>query len=312
MFFIYCLCKGLATFSLLMSKSTYYDSSFIGGVPLESHFYSCNSFNVTRKKLIHTTMPSRHYHDAYEILYLVSGELYYFIGEKTYQVVGGVLLFINMNDVHKLVNSSQTTFERITLLFKKEFLNDFFNPERVAEQLSFFELDFHVIRLAGNEQNYIEDLFHRMIHEGMQEQAGFEQYQKILLMELLLFINRKVRDRCNDRLAGSNQTHKKIFEIVNYMNSHYYQRLSLDELSKQFHISSSYLSRTFKDTTGFTVIEYLNNIRIKEARALLKESSYKVLEISEKVGFDSLTHFGRTFKHITGFSPLKYRRLQFK
>lgn len=70
-------------------------------------------------------MPSNHYHDAYEILYLVSGELYYFIEDRTFQIVSGVLLFINANDLHRLINVNGTMYERVTLLFKREFLRDF-------------------------------------------------------------------------------------------------------------------------------------------------------------------------------------------
>lgn len=52
----------------------------------------------------------------------------------------------------------------------------------------------------------------------------------------------------------------------------------------------------------------MNNVRIKEARALLINTAFKVAKIAENVGFDNMTHFGRVFKEITGLSPLKYRQ----
>lgn len=82
-------------------------------------FYESTLFDISRKKQVYTSMPSRHYHDAYEILYLISGDFYYFIGDRTYQVAGGTLLFMDIHEMHKLVNSGCNMYERVTLLFKK-------------------------------------------------------------------------------------------------------------------------------------------------------------------------------------------------
>jgi YesN/AraC family two-component response regulator len=73
-------------------------------------------------------------------------------------------------------------------------------------------------------------------------------------------------------------------------------------------VSPYYLSRFFKEATGFTFVEYLNSVRIKEAKRLLERSSMKVKLISRKVGFGSVTHFGRVFKLVTGHTPLYYRK----
>lgn len=60
--------------------------------------------------------------------------------------------------------------------------------------------------------------------------------------------------------------------------------------------------------TGLTFTEYLNYIRVKEAKELLCKSAESITQISEKVGYESITHFGRVFKKLTGVSPLKYRK----
>ncbi|NEW08352.1 AraC family transcriptional regulator [Paenibacillus sp. SYP-B3998] len=277
---------------------------------MESTFYSSPPFNISRKKLIHTSMPSHHYHDAYEILYFISGEIYYFVEDKTYPIVSGSLLFININDLHKLVNSSGKPFERITLLFKQQFFSNFMINNDNFDLFSSFTSSSNILRLKGSEQSFIENLFEKMIHEESRQPPGFVHYQQLLLIELLIFIKRKVDAGESSSWEEPHRTHKKVFEIIDYIHSHYNQRLTLACLSKRFFISASYFSRIFKDTTGFTFIEYLNNVRIKEARLLLLESKFNMTQISESVGFDSLTHFGRTFKEITGLPPLQYRRLQ--
>ncbi|NMA94667.1 MAG: helix-turn-helix transcriptional regulator, partial [Clostridiales bacterium] len=54
--------------------------------------------------------------------------------------------------------------------------------------------------------------------------------------------------------------------------------------------------------------EYINNVRIKEAQALLLSTDYKVIDISAKVGYTNTSHFGRVFREMTGYSPLRFRK----
>ncbi|MGC5773221.1 AraC family transcriptional regulator [Paenibacillus pabuli] len=274
-------------------------------------FYESALFDVSRKKQVYTSMPSRHYHDAYEILYLISGDFYYFIGDRTYQVAGGTLLFMDIHEMHKLVNSGCNMYERVTLLFKKEFLQHFCTNGQCEELLEMFKSDYRALKMTGRDQYFIEQLFQKMIQEGKKQARGYEQYQQLLLVELLLYLNRKLFDNLAAPFVESNRTHKKVLDIVNYVNQHYMEPLSLCEISRKFDISSSYLCRTFKQSTGFSFIEYINNIRIKEARDLLVGSSFNVTEIAGMVGFDNTSHFGRTFKLMMGISPLCFRK-QFK
>lgn len=274
-------------------------------------FYESTLFDISRKKQVYTSMPSRHYHDAYEILYLISGDFYYFIGDRTYQVAGGTLLFMDINEMHKLVNSGCNMYERVTLLFKKEFLQQLCTGGQCEELLELFKSDYRALKMTGKDQYFIEQLFQKMIQEGKKQARGYEQYQQLLLVELLLYLNRKLFDSRVAPLVESNRTHKKVLDIVNYVNQHYMEPLKLCEISRQFDISSSYLCRTFKESTGFSFVEYINNIRIKEARDLLVGSSFNVTEIAGMVGFDNTSHFGRTFKLMMGISPLCFRK-QFK
>ncbi|WP_068617328.1 AraC family transcriptional regulator [Paenibacillus tuaregi] len=276
---------------------------------MKPEFYQSNLFEISRKTRVVSSMPASHYHDAYEILYFISGNLYYMVGDQTHQVVGGTLLFIRASEVHRLVNSSRHLYERITLVFKKEFLHPLCASREIEGMLSFFESGISALKLSGKDQHFVEHLFHKMIQEGDKQAFGYEQYQQILLLELLLFLNRKVHDSGSKHTAETNRTHKKVLEIVNFIDNHYAERLQICQIAQQFSISPSYLSRTFKETTGFTFIEYLNNLRIKKARELLTSSSYNITEIAEQVGFDNCSHFGRTFKIIMGVSPLSFRKM---
>ncbi|GIO70272.1 hypothetical protein BCV73_23590 [Paenibacillus sp. SSG-1] len=275
---------------------------------MELNFYEASKFDISRERKYNTSMPTRHYHNGYEIFYLVSGDISYFIEDQSYQVVGGALLIINMNEIHKLVNSSKESFERITLLFQEEFLEDMFPYNDSFHVLSSFASGKHFMPLNGQEQSFIEKLFDKMIAEYNKQPPGYEYYLKTLLFELLIFIYRKSSTLPAVDHTGGNPIHKKIFDIVDYLNQNYHETQTIQGISSKFFISPSYFCKTFRENTGFTFTEYLNNVRIKEARRLLTGSTLKIADIAERVGFESMTHFGRIFKDITSLSPLKYRQ----
>ena len=81
-------------------------------------------------------------------------------------------------------------------------------------------------------------------------------------------------------------------------------------MADQFFISEFYLCRAFKAFTGFSIVDYINTVRIMEAKKLIENTSENMNVIYRKVGFNSLTNFNRVFKDITGNPPLYYRKPQ--
>ena len=250
-------------------------------------------------------MPSNHYHDAYEVYYLISGERYYFIKDRTYHIITGDLVLINPNELHKTNQAGSPFHERIMLNFKKEFLNGW---DKSDTYLSIFNNDVNVIRLDPLQQGRIHELLLKIINECENQQEGFMEYSKALLTELLILIFRYLQQTPRLIQNQAYETSEKIFEVVRYLNGHYQDDLSFKTIKDRFFISPYHFSRTFKKITGFNFIEYLNSVRTREAQKLLQETKLSVTEISEKVGFDNLTHFGRVFKKITGVSPSYYRK----
>lgn len=250
-------------------------------------------------------MPSNHYHDAFEIYYLVSGERRYFIKDRTYQISAGDLVLINPNELHKTNEAGSPFHERILLNFKKEFLNGWAESDTY---LSIFYRGINVIRLAPLQQGKIHKLLLNIINECDNRLEGFMDCSKALLIELLIEIYRYLQQ--TPQLIGYkfSETSEKIFEVVRYLNEHYHEDLTLKTIQERFFISPYHFSRIFKKITGFNFIEYLNSVRTREAQKLLKETRLSVTAISEKVGFENLTHFGRVFKKITGVSPSAYRK----
>ncbi|MGG1518649.1 response regulator [Paenibacillus oryzisoli] len=97
-------------------------------------------------------------------------------------------------------------------------------------------------------------------------------------------------------------------KVCDYLQSHYREELSVSDITQRFHISVSQFSLLFKKYTGQSFINYLNALRIQQAKQLLVDGERKVYEVAELVGFQSLPHFNRVFKQLTGQSPNEYRK----
>jgi Response regulator containing CheY-like receiver domain and AraC-type DNA-binding domain len=101
-------------------------------------------------------------------------------------------------------------------------------------------------------------------------------------------------------------------EIKIYIQQHHFEDFNLKELSGMFYINSVYLGQLFKKSTGECFHDYINRIRIDNAKRLLDETNMSINEISEKVGYKYLDHFYRKFKKILGVNPGEYRKISLK
>jgi AraC-like DNA-binding protein len=252
-------------------------------------------------------MTVNHFHDSYEIYYLLSGERYYFIKDRTYHIVKGSLVFINTYELHRTLDAHVPSWERILINFKPGFLiSD--DTDRIGRLVSLFSTGSNILRFPVKEQTMIEELLFKLLSETDNSNTCFEEMLAAYLIQLLVFSSRFIGQNTISVNSSNHYIHKKAAPIVQYINSHYMEPLSLNSLAELFYMSPYYLCKVFKESTGFSFVEYLNQIRIKEAQILLSSLDSSIIEISQKVGFGSVSQFGRVFKDISGVSPLKYRK----
>ncbi|MDF2661042.1 MAG: hypothetical protein K0Q94_3833 [Paenibacillus sp.] len=97
--------------------------------------------------------------------------------------------------------------------------------------------------------------------------------------------------------------------LIDYMNRHYQEDISLESVAERLGMSAGYISKLFKDQTGMNFSEYLNDLRMQKAKELLQSSECKIQEVAERVGYNNVNSFIRMFKKTTGFPPGEFRRL---
>ncbi len=255
-------------------------------------------------------MASKHFHNEYEIYYLVNGNRCYFIENQAYDIRKGSLVMIDRNQIHKTVMGGTAYHERILTLIKEEALEDIFRLYDNIDIRSFFSRDFGVVELNDQGQRYVEGIFSDLVSELTKKHTGYEFTVKARLAELILFAYR-CRSGENPAMQAegvSSEKYRKINEIAEYITHNFQQDISLADIAQSFYLSKSYLSRSFKEVTGFTVNEYINAVRIKEARQMLENTDFSITQIAGLVGYDSITYFEKVFKKYLELSPLKYRK----
>ncbi len=151
-----------------------------------------------------------------------------------------------------------------------------------------------------HEQNTIlRNAFEQVYREAKREKPDKEMLEytiKILLVTILRMC------------MGTDAGEQILDRTMEFIQDHYTEKIALEELAEIEHISTSYLSRKFKQRTGVSVITYVNQMRVEKAKRLLMASVLDINEIAYQTGFDSPKYFHRVFKNITGESPAAFRR----
>ena len=249
-----------------------------------------------------------HYND-YEVYYLLEGERCYFIGTKIYHLKQGSLVFVRRNVIHKTALSREAHHDRILLEISRSYLESVFAITGELTLHDFFQDDCIILSLESEEQNFITELLLALGRELGTKNSGFRLLAKSLVAELFIYAKR-MENKTNPSASSRTDEprHRQIEQIACYIAENCCSPLSLNSIAEQFYMNKCYLSRIFKEITGFTVNGYLHARRIQKARSLLIQNSMNISEVSEAAGYENLTYFERVFKKHTGMSPLEYRR----
>ena len=152
-----------------------------------------------------------------------------------------------------------------------------------------------------------------MLAENDACQVGKYFMLKARLIEILMLMMREIVEEPENRQKGYNfESYNRSYvvkQIVTYLNEHYSQKISLDQIAHNMYLSPVYISKIFKEETGESPINYLIKIRLKKAKDTLENSrNGSIKSIANSVGYDDVYHFSKLFKKYYGMSPQNYRK----
>lgn len=154
-------------------------------------------------------------------------------------------------------------------------------------------------------------VFHRYIRQVLDEKNENPETRQrklsVLAYAFLLELS-QVLTIVIEKESESYSESKKTGRMISYLEEHYAESFSLDEMAKELNVSKSYMCALFKEKTGRTLIYYLTSIRIGHARFYLeKYPDMPVREVGIRCGFENPSYFGKKFKEFTSMTPESYR-----
>jgi AraC-like DNA-binding protein len=157
----------------------------------------------------------------------------------------------------------------------------------------------------------ISRLFSAVNSELSLQRDGFWPCRsRSFFLEILFLLERlcSLPDVAEIELLANDTSLTEIEPVLLYLHNNYQEKLCLDGLARVFHTNRTTLTRQFHQTTGLPVMTYLNRLRINLGALMLRDTTLSINEIVERVGLTNPTHFGRSFRKVTGYSPSEYRR----
>ncbi|OGO11723.1 MAG: hypothetical protein A2029_05795 [Chloroflexi bacterium RBG_19FT_COMBO_47_9] len=247
---------------------------------------------------------NQHYHDNYEVLYIRNGISSLKVGDRSYTLKRGSLVFISRLEDHSITILSGN-YERYFIIICSERLDQLIGDTRLASIFRNRPPSYsHVFDVSA----YADDLdrcFSGIVQEFNEKQLYCSDLVSILLKQILIYAYRA----CPDRFSyESDRLHTQIYMVQHYIESNFQNDIKISDLASKNFISLHYFSRSFKQQTGYSPKQYLVYTRLAHAKALLCSTKLSVGDVTIQCGFSDVNNFIRTFKKCVGVTPLKFKK----
>ena len=228
-----------------------------------------------------------HWHNAVEFVFILKGSLRFSLNNSLFTAHEGELVVINSAIVHSF--TPEIAAEYYFLVADDVFLktNNLYSKTPLESRIA---------------DDRATELFKKIIEEYERADEYSNTAILSLLMSLFIHLNRCHRGNGDEAPPSEQKKLKMIRKALVYLQEHYREKLSVEEIADALHFSKSYLSHSFKEITHYSLIGYINLLRCQNARALLLSGS-SVSEAATECGFSELSYFTRVFKKTLGILP---------
>lgn len=260
-----------------------------------------------------------HSHSQYELYFFHGGECKYLINNQIYDLGPGDILFLDGLDLHKAhVTGNKEDYERSVIHFSPEWITPVLKELNALFLLDTFKYLHHgllhtlVVEETHEMENLITKLSWLSQTNETNKEAALEAEAKVLLIQLLFMVHKLDKTTLVELNEAKGNKYFYAEKIASYLQKHFKDLISIDDISKELNLSPSYVSHTFKESTGYTVMQYLMDYRLIQAKYLIEVSGENktIKEISRECGFESDAHFNRFFKKKIGATPNEYKKKQ--
>lgn len=247
-----------------------------------------------------------HWHEEMEIIYIKDGNLRISVEGEIFEGVPGEIYLVNPGELHYM-ETDRVPVNYYTILFPLELVSfqagdaieyDFMRPFREKRKL----LTHNINEMFSVEK--IEILLEEAILLNDKQEGMYQLRTKAKLVELLAELEEagcfyEPMVRKESKLQRN---------MISYIQEHYTEKLTLEMLAEEFHLSEKYISRYFKEQFSISFMQYVSHLRMEKAKELLRSTEFSITEVAFSSGYPSVNFFIRSFKEENQITPLQYRK----
>lgn len=277
-----------------------------------------NVINISKIVTMHYYEFDKHFnfpgesHDFWEMVYVDSGNILITAGKKEYTLRPGEIIFHKPNEFHTISSDGKTpsnvfvisfvTTSKSMIYFKnkksmvpnnlKSYIKTIIYEGKKTFDLPFNNPELRELKLTEN------PLF-----------GGQQIIRTTLEQFLIIFIREQEHQEKNIRIFPDKESmdNHLVNAVISLLSENIYGKITVNEICKKLNYSKTYISKIFNKTCGCTIVEYYTQLKITEAKKLIRENTYSITEISNQLCFNDPHYFTRVFKKITNMSPREYQ-----
>lgn len=251
--------------------------------------------------------------DFNELVIVTEGSAVHIVNSEEYPIQKGDVFVVGNDTVHGYRNAENFHICNIMYRHDRMFSGSpdisscagyhalFVLEPRITKEQSFRS------RLRLKRENYAAVKI--ILDDMLREYEGSSECRKTMLTAQFARLSAMLSRLYSFDGGGEAHDMVNIAKAVSYIENHFEERISVEELAKISHYSVRHFVRVFKKAYNYPPAEYIINLRISRACAVLRDTGMTISEAAAKCGFDSVNYFSRIFKKRTGLSPTEYKNL---
>lgn len=262
--------------------------------------------------------------ERYKIIFVQAGSGILMLNGERHVIISQEVFCLNETDSYQIESSMDLRTEAIW--FHPAIINQSFNFEAIrkregelpiTEEQDIFWLNPFCRRpdrftgqlnIGPGSGKRFKDIIYSIKDElEVQRDEHWPCRSRTYLIELLFLIYNTMKISDTVERITLHKDPGDMKEVILYLYSNYMKRITLQGLTELFHVNHTTLTREFNKITGMPVMEYLIGLRMYISSQMLRDTLLPISEVTERVGFNDATHFGRMFKKHYGYSPKEYR-----
>ncbi|MCC2599920.1 AraC family transcriptional regulator [Sphingobacterium sp. FBM7-1] len=254
-----------------------------------------------------------HYHQEYELTYIPSGQGLRYVGNSVENYIEDDLVLLGSNLPHCWIdetNSSKQSPNAVVIYLKEEFL------DKIWMQSHEFGAIKNLLQSSNRGIKFHQDVAKKLKDKclTLHNLRPLEKFTHVLqiLDELSQSVDYRFLSEHDFSSALNSHSSNRINTIYRYIDVHYREKISLDDIAAEVYISPKYFSRFFSKVMKKPFFEFLNEYRISKACKLLIETDKQISDICYDSGFESIPFFYRQFKKFKQCQPKQYRSYHLK